>query len=196
MNLTKKWRWVSLITSLLLCIIFAFLFISTLNKNNTVAVQLDKAHSEYRSLGRIDEKALIGEQVVPESTNVSRAKDKVRQFADTYFTYKGADSYLARKDKLATVMKLSDDNLKTLFAPDDEQTQVDRIKNLALRSDFKSILSSTFQQVNANKVELVSIVSVNAGSDDLGIKTQKVTIHSIYDIDSGYLTNIQINEIV
>lgn len=193
---TNKGKLLSLFLSVVACLSLGFLLNSSMNKTNEAKVALNKAHSEYRSLGKVDVKQVLGTQTVSESNDVVQAKDKVQQFATTYFTYKSSKEYVDRQNDLAGVIKLSDDDTNALFDPDNQGAQIDRINNLSLRSTFKSVMTSTATLKSTSNIDLVSVVSVEAGSDDLGTKSQKVVIHSIYDTNSKYLTSVQVNQLI
>ncbi|GAK31904.1 hypothetical protein WOSG25_190120 [Weissella oryzae SG25] len=196
MNTTSKVPWVMSLMAISISVLLAGLIVNVINNNNVALAKTATAQSEYRQLAKSSSKDTMSAPVIPESTDVSKAKDKVKQFASTYFTYKDAAAYAKRQANLSGTIRLSDADTKSLFAPDDKQAQVDRINNLNLRSEYKSVLSSSAVASNSNNIELVSVVSVKAGSDDLGMKSQKVILHSSYDVNSGYLTNVQINQLI
>lgn len=176
MNTNKKNRLVVLL-ALFVVLGLAFLLAGTVNKNNTASAKLATANSEYKKLGQTSSKDLMSAPDISESSDVNKAKDKVRQFASTYFTYKDANSYLKRQANLSGITKLSDDDTNTLFNSDNQRAQIDRINNLNLRSEYKNVLSSSVIVANSNNIELVSVVSVSAGGEDLGMKSQKVILH-------------------
>lgn len=172
------------------------LFVNLKSQNQTITTNLAKTTSSYKEI-KSTVKSNANHYTLSEDSDVIKAKSTVKKFASTYFTYSSSTTYNARQDKLASVINLSDEQMNALFDKANEAKQDERIENLSLTSEFTKITgSSAGLGSDKSNVEVVSIVSVKAGSNDIGTKLQKLVIHAVYDINSGRLTSIEINQIV
>ncbi|QIL49924.1 hypothetical protein G7084_00430 [Weissella coleopterorum] len=176
-----------------LAVILGGVYIYTFHLNNIEKAQVKKYRSKRTVSNPISKVECKKDMKLVEDSSIKDAKITLENITDDYFTYDSQATYDKRQAKMSESLSLSDEQNSTLFSDGRDSAGDSRIDNLGLESKYSA---SDIYVINNQdgSIELLSVATIKAGDQDMGLNKSNVLMTAKYDKNLGKVVDLRINQ--